>query len=161
LCKFLGLVVSQSRKVLGICIAYLSLAVMDTSWTHPHSSSQLNHLLLHFHNSLPVIPYSLLTHAFIQNDPETTQKLKICQETRETGQACTLATSMCPICTHFLPSKLLPLPTACSIFPIHILTFQMYMYLVDHIAEQGPCFAVSFPAGQEQYIISILVISRA
>jgi hypothetical protein len=34
LCKFLGLVVSQSKKVLCICIAYLSLADMDTSWTH-------------------------------------------------------------------------------------------------------------------------------
>jgi hypothetical protein len=117
---------------------------MDTSWTHPYSSSQLNPLLLHFHNSLstsfetslkqpPVIPYSLLTHNCIQNDPETTQKLKICQETketRETGQAWTLATSMCPICTHSLPSKLLPLPTACSIFPIHIHTFQMQIWYV-------------------------------
>ena len=137
--QILGLVVSQSRKVLGICIAYLSLADMDTSWTHPHSSSQLNPLLLHFHNSLPtpfetslkqppVTPCLLLTHTCIQNDPETTQKLKICQETRETGEtgeACTLATCVCPICTHSLPSKLLSLPTACSIFPIHILTFQM------------------------------------
>jgi hypothetical protein len=152
--KILGLVVSQSR----VCIAYLSLADMDMSWTH-HGHTLILALswTLNYSTSTILCPHHLkqvsnkpqwsptccsLIHTCIQNDPDTTQKLKICQETRETretGQACILAASMCPICTHFLPSRLLPFPTACSTFSIHILYFPnayllCFLFVVYHSA---------------------------